>query len=195
MERPALGDDNHHRFDELFTENVNAVMAFALRRTYPEDAKDVVSKTFTVAWRRIEDVPPHPLPWLLGVARHVLLEQRRSEQRKNFLDDRLTDAARVHQFTGHVDVADSLIAQVAIRSALGRLRPSDRDVLTLVAWEGLSTTELATALGCTKATASLRLHRARRRFAKHLEAEDSNVPVSLTENEQVALRSTGREAR
>jgi DNA-directed RNA polymerase specialized sigma24 family protein len=101
----------------------------------------------------------------------------------------------VHQSTGHVDVADSLIAQVAIRNALGRLRSSDRDVLTLVAWEGLDTTELATALGCSKATASLQLHRARRRFAKYLEAEDGIVTHSSTDPTGLSLPSTAKEVR
>lgn len=184
----------HQRFDKLFTENVKQVTAFALRRVHAEDAKDVVSRTFTVAWRRLDDVPPEPLPWLIGVARNILLEQRRSDQRRTALEVRLTDAARI----GHnrdTDVADALIAQVAIRNALLRLRSSDRDVLTIVAWEGLNTSELATALGCTKATASLRLHRARRRFAKYLEADGSATAPSSTDPIGLSLPSTAKEIR
>jgi hypothetical protein len=58
MGASGMVDDRQQRFDRLFTENVHQITAFALRRTNPEDAKDVVSQTFTVAWRRIEDVPP-----------------------------------------------------------------------------------------------------------------------------------------
>jgi RNA polymerase sigma-70 factor, ECF subfamily len=192
---PTLTDDEHRRFEAIFRENVNEVMAFARRRTNPEDAKDVVSQTFSVAWRRLGDVPSYPLPWLFGVARNVLSEQRRSDIRQSALDERLADAAKVRGPSDHGDIADALIAQVGIRNALSRLRPSDRDVLTLVAWEGLNTTELATALGCTKATASLRLHRAQRRFVKHLEAEGATASPSLGESEHMALRSTAREAR
>jgi DNA-directed RNA polymerase specialized sigma24 family protein len=50
-----------------------------------------------------------------------------------------------------------------------RMRPQDREIVTLVAWQGFSTEQLATSLGCSKALASLRLHRARRRFASFLE--------------------------
>jgi RNA polymerase sigma-70 factor (ECF subfamily) len=35
-------------------------------------APDVVAETFLVAWRRLDDVPADPLPWLYGVARRVL---------------------------------------------------------------------------------------------------------------------------
>jgi RNA polymerase sigma-70 factor, ECF subfamily len=79
-----------------------------------------------VAWRRLEDVPSETPPWLIGVARNILPEQRRSEQRRSALDGRLTDEARVDQSTERPDAADELIAQVAIRSALSRLRPYDR---------------------------------------------------------------------
>jgi RNA polymerase sigma-70 factor (ECF subfamily) len=189
-----LIEDRHQKFDKLFTENVNAVMAFALRRTHREDAKDVVSGTFAVAWRRLDDVPSEPLPWLIGVARNILLEQRRSEQRRRALDGRLTDAARVDQATERPDVADELIAEVVIRGALGRLSDADRDVLTLVAWEGLNTTELAIALDCSKATASLRLHRARKRFAKNLETGDGISALSKR-TKPVPMPSTAREVQ
>jgi RNA polymerase sigma-70 factor, ECF subfamily len=29
---------------------------------------DIVSETFLVVWRRLDDVPESPLPWLLAVA-------------------------------------------------------------------------------------------------------------------------------
>ena len=64
------------------------------------------------------------------------------------------------------DVADSMVLRSSIRDALVRMRPEDREVVTLVAWQGFTTEQLAAALGCSKALASLRLHRARRRFAR-----------------------------
>lgn len=30
-------------------------------------ARDALSDTFTVAWRRLDEVPVEPLPWLFGV--------------------------------------------------------------------------------------------------------------------------------
>ena len=47
-------------------------------------AQDAVSETFLVAWRRLADVPTgaDTLPWLYGVARRVLANQRRGNQRR-----------------------------------------------------------------------------------------------------------------
>jgi DNA-directed RNA polymerase specialized sigma24 family protein len=48
-----------------------------------------------------------------------------------------------------------------LRRALAQLGPSDRDVLLLVTWEGLTPTEAAVALGIPPGTARSRLYRSR----------------------------------
>jgi RNA polymerase sigma-70 factor, ECF subfamily len=59
------------------------VRAYALRRASPDAAQDVVADTFLVVWRRLEDVPADALPWLYGIARRVLANQRRSADRSS----------------------------------------------------------------------------------------------------------------
>jgi len=49
-------------FTALWQQHAPRVMAYALRYV------EVVADTFLVAWRRLADVPRHPLPWLLVVA-------------------------------------------------------------------------------------------------------------------------------
>ncbi|MER5621980.1 sigma factor-like helix-turn-helix DNA-binding protein [Streptosporangium sp. NPDC002544] len=44
----------------------------------------------------------------------------------------------------------------------------DREVLSLVAWEGLDREEIATALGVSRNAIRIRPHRARRRFHRAL---------------------------
>jgi DNA-directed RNA polymerase specialized sigma24 family protein len=66
------------RFEGLFRQNYAAVRAYALRRAPHDVAQDVAAETFLVAWRRLDDVPDDALPWLYGVARRVLANQRRS---------------------------------------------------------------------------------------------------------------------
>jgi DNA-directed RNA polymerase specialized sigma24 family protein len=66
----------HERFACVFDEHVRAVSAYALRRTTPAEADDVVAETFLIAWRRLNEIPPDPKPWLLGVARRALANQR-----------------------------------------------------------------------------------------------------------------------
>ena len=51
--------------------------------------------------------------------------------------------------------------QAVLRSALSRLRPEEREVLTLVAWEDLTVADAARALGLPAGTARRLLHQAR----------------------------------
>ena len=160
-----MGQADRAQFEVLYRGNIRPLLAYVLTRTSRDNAHDVVSSTFLVAWRRFDQVPVDALPWLIGVARRVLADQWRAESRRKALGDRLADDA----LTGGTfvdDVGDSLVLRRSIREALMRMRPEDREVVTLAAWQGFTTEQLATALDCTKALASLRLHRARRRFAK-----------------------------
>jgi RNA polymerase sigma factor (sigma-70 family) len=161
------------RFEDLFRENYAAVRGYALRRTAPEAAQDAVAETFLVAWRRLDDVPGDALPWLFAVARRVLANQRRSAGRAAALEDRLAaSAADPGSPEEGVEEAD------ALRSALGRLSPRDREALMLVAWHGLSGARAARAAGCSRSAFGVRLHRARRRLAAQLRAEALPVPAN-----------------
>src|SRR6185437_14080530 len=72
----------------LFNEHAAAVRAYALRRIDPASADDTVSEVFVVACRRIEEIPPDALPWLLACARRVLANQYRGARRRLALVDR-----------------------------------------------------------------------------------------------------------
>lgn len=79
-------------FRDLYARHFDAVLGFALRRCdRPEDAADVTAETFVVAWRRLRHVPAGDgtRPWLYGVARRVLANQRRGEGRRAALGARL----------------------------------------------------------------------------------------------------------
>jgi RNA polymerase sigma-70 factor (ECF subfamily) len=145
------------------------VLAYAQRRASPEVAAEVASSTFGVLWRRIDEPLADPLPWLYGVARRELANQRRSDRRRRSLVTRLS--LRRASPTIAPDAADSAVDGVEARAALARLRPDDREALMLIAWEGLTPEQAAAVLGVTPATFAVRLHRARRR----LEAELSNA--------------------
>jgi RNA polymerase sigma-70 factor (ECF subfamily) len=149
--------DLERPFRKAYDEHVRAVAAFALRRApTAADAEDVVSETFLVAWRRFGEAPADLRPWLFGVARHVLRHHYRATQRRDALSARLAGAlARLGSETAD---AGWLV------DALPQLSESDRDVLTLTAWEGLSHAEAAQVLGCSAGAVAVRLHRARGRL-------------------------------
>jgi RNA polymerase sigma-70 factor (ECF subfamily) len=132
--------DPQTRFEELYRAYADRVHAYALRRTTPATADDVVAEVFLVAWRRLDRVPDEPFAWLLGVARRVLANRRRSESRAAALHRRLV---------GHQRVEDTAFIAVdgRVHEALARLGDRDRELLLLVAWEGLKPAELAEVLG------------------------------------------------
>ena len=162
------------RFEGLFRANYPAVRAYALRRSAPEAAKDVVAETFLVAWRRLDEVPEDALPWLYGVARRVLANQRRTADRSAALATRLAGGAPPPTET---DPAAAAGEAEIVRLALGRLSEPSREALMLVAWHGLSGARAARAAGCSRAAFAVRLHRARARLAAELAAlEPASVP-------------------
>ena len=153
------------RFEGLFRENYAAVRAYAVRRASPEAAQDVVAETFLVAWRRLDDVPADALPWLYGVARRVLANQRRSADRGEALERRLAIAAAP---VGALDPGDTAGDNELMRLALGRLSEPSREALMLVAWHGLTGARAARAAGCSRGAFAVRLHRARGRLTAEL---------------------------
>ena len=161
-------DDRQRRFGVLFDTHRRRVLAYALRRVDdPADAADVLAETFLTAWRRLDDVPPDALPWLLGVARRVLSNQRRGERRRTGLADRLG-----HELSVQVPAAPEHDTALVVRQALASLPEADREVLLLEAWEGLAPAQIAVAVGASGVAVRTRLKRARRRLAQELEALD-----------------------
>jgi RNA polymerase sigma factor (sigma-70 family) len=166
------------RFRALYDGSYARLLGFALRRTRTvEDAADVVAETFLVAWRRLEDVPPgdEARLWLYGVARRVLANQRRGERRRERLEVRLLLEPSLGR---PAPGAEESVDLDAVAGAFARLPARDREVLELVAWEGLAPRDLSIVLGCSRVAARVRLHRARKRFAEQLSRAGVKVPTS-----------------
>jgi RNA polymerase sigma-70 factor (ECF subfamily) len=167
--------DRERRLESLHETYYGTVRAYALRRTDPHTAQDVVAEVFVIAWRRLDDLPDEPLPWLFGVARRVLANHRRGAARRSALHVRLEEQAAISA-PGR-DPLDRLAGDAAqVHAALARLAERDREALLLVAWEGLEPEVAARAYGCSRATFAVRLHRARKRLAAALAAEAAVAP-------------------
>jgi RNA polymerase sigma-70 factor, ECF subfamily len=160
--------DRRRRFEILYTAHAERVLAYALRRVPPDDAREVVAEAFLVAWRRFEQIPAEPLPWLLVVARNIILNQQRSSRRRRALGSRLeADLSRRARIVS--DPADEVGTRDAVIAALRRLPPIEREALILSAWDKLSHRAAALVAGCSPGTFAVRLHRARKHLAKELE--------------------------
>jgi RNA polymerase sigma factor (sigma-70 family) len=154
-------------FAALYEANFSRILGYTVRRTQtPEDAADAAAETFLIAWRRLEQVPEGDGArlWLYGTARRVLANQRRSDARRTRLSERLRAELEVAAEAREEDSAEVEL----IRAAMSRLGQKDRELLGLVAWEGLGPAEIATVLGCSRNAAKLRTHRARKRLAREI---------------------------
>lgn len=167
--------DPRARLEQLYADNYERIRGYALRRTDTvEDAHDVVSETFLVAWRRLDDVPDgdRAVLWLYGTARKVLSNQHRSNRRRRRLMHRLRSQPPppIHVPSAHEPDTQR------VATAFARLTPDDQEILVLTGWEQLDPGQLAIVLECARSTARVRLHRARKRFAAALEAEGMRSP-------------------
>ncbi|MGC9154776.1 MAG: RNA polymerase sigma factor [Ferrimicrobium sp.] len=176
-------EERKERFDALYRSTRAKILAYALRRVpSTEDAADVLAETFTVAWRRLEQAPAGDaaLLWLYGIAHNVVRNNGRSRRRRSQLVGRI--AQQVPE-TAWWDVARDEERLVALM-CLARLPQDDREVLMLVAWEGLAPSAVATVLECSAGAARARIHRARRRLelAIHAAEAEDNHRVDVSTN-------------
>ena len=155
--------ERRESFEAVYRELYAPICGYTLRRVRDrEDAAEAIAETFATLWRRFDRCPQGAelRPWLFGVARRVIANQRRGERRRTALGERLAanvDQAALHAF--HPEEATSELAR-----AFATLNEADRELLSLVAWEGLTREELAIALGTNRAVVRVRLHRARKRL-------------------------------
>ena len=182
-----MGPEGHParkgEFDAFFGDHYSELRRYVIRRVEDGDgADDVLAETFAVAWRRRDQIPEPALPWLFGVCHRVIANRRRSAKRRARLFGRLT-STRVD--LGR-DPAEILAERSEIARAFAGLSDSQREVLRLVAWEGLSAADAAKVLGCSVAAFRVRLHRARSELAKRLgEAghEEGETPATTNQRE------------
>lgn len=150
-------------FESVFDAYSAEVAAYLQRRVSPEVADDALADTFLVAWRRVDEMPARPLPWLLGIAHRTLANHVRGRRRQAALLDRLRALGAPPRERAPAEPERSEVLE-----ALRRLKPIDQEVLMLIAWEELTAAEAAAVLGCSKGAFRVRLHRARNRMERQL---------------------------
>lgn len=68
----------------------------------------------------------------------------------------------------------------ALRVALRDLAESDRELISLIAWDELTPSQAAQVLGISPVSARVRLHRARARLRKKLDDEVRHLDEATT---------------
>lgn len=167
------------RVAALFSAHAARLFAYARRYGPAELAEDLVSDAFVVAIRRENDLPEdtgEAYAWLVGTVRKIAANQRR---RDASYDKYWREAVRTYWSDGRTDSPETLVAdRDECLAALANLSEDDRDLLLLVAWDGLTPEQAGAALGISRRTLAVRLHRARQRLTLHLVPQPVVVAIA-----------------
>jgi RNA polymerase sigma-70 factor (ECF subfamily) len=157
--RSLAGDEQ--AFMEVIYRHEVAVGAYLARRAGREAAEDLLGEVWVAAFesRRTYDRSfPEARPWLYGVALNRLRHYWRSRPAEDLVPD-VTSLANGWDPWPAVDAR--VDTQAVLLTALAKLRPEEREVLTLVAWEDLTVADAARVLGMPAGTGRRLLHQAR----------------------------------
>lgn len=178
MTEPAHADDPRRVLLALYDASLDDVYGYLVRRCDSvATAEELTSETFLAAVSAIERRPPPALsvPWLIGVARHKLVDHwRRSERERRTL--RAVDAQPIADGDPWDVELDSIVAHEVLR----RLGAHHRGALTLRYLDGLPVAEVAAVLDRTVGATEQLLVRARAAFRDAYEDERPTDPAEAS---------------
>lgn len=151
---------------ELFETYASRLYAYARRHAAPSEAEDLVSEAFTTLLRRsaggVAMDGSDAFAWLVGTVRKLAAnERRRGDTRERYW----REAVRTFWHHSHASSPEDTVAErERCLSALAQLADTDREVLLLLAWDGLTADQAAQVLGISRNALGVRLHRARQRL-------------------------------
>jgi RNA polymerase sigma-70 factor (ECF subfamily) len=165
--------DNTERFEDLYGATYQDVLAYCRRRVPIDDADDVVSATYVVAWRRLDDVlsADSPIAWLYGVAYRVIGNHYRGSGRLASFRKKLRrlPPKRVVSPEDEVEISDEVgRALVALES----LTPADQELIRLAVFEDLSRREIGAVVGLSPEAVASRLYRARTELRRAFDTDE-----------------------
>ncbi len=158
----------------LYDRALPQVYGYLLRRCDSRAvAEDLTAETFLAAVDALRrpQAPPVDVAWLIGTARHKLVDHWRRVAR----DERNLRA--VEPPADHEDPWDATLDALAARSALARLGPHHRAALTLRYLDDLTVPQVAAALGRTLHATEALLARARTAFRAAYEQNPTGEEV------------------
>jgi len=165
-------------FDALYRRYVPAVFRYVRARvTTLDDAEDITAVTFMSALQSLDRYEERGLfaAWLFTIARRQIVAHRRSGARGE--TEPIDDAAhRLAAADGEPDAA-GLEARDALRAAMLRLTPDQREAITLRFYGGLRVLEVAAVLGKDESAVKMILHRGLRKLRDGLDGRADAGPA------------------
>jgi RNA polymerase sigma-70 factor, ECF subfamily len=171
----ARARHDRQAFEQFYRRHFDAIVRFAARRSNDQSmVVDLVAAVWLEVVASLDRFDPRQgraLPWILGIAANLCASERRRRGRERQALRRLAgrrvleddDYARLDR---EIDAARTA---AALRGALSGLPPGERVVAELVLVDGLTPSEVASALGIPAASVRMRLTRARRKLRAKVE--------------------------
>jgi RNA polymerase sigma-70 factor (ECF subfamily) len=168
ISRSADGDRG--AFEVLYKRYSRPVFGLALRRLGDRGrAEDAVQETFAALWRSARTYRPERgpgAPWLYAVARNAIVDRARN---RTEAPAEVPDTPSLE--LGPAERAEASFVSWRVHRALEGLPQSERDVIELAYWGGLSQSEVASFLGIPLGTVKTRTRSGLGRLATMLEGE------------------------
>ena len=168
----AARDGDRYAFDELFSRYQRAVYLIILRRLGNEaEAQELVQEVFIQALRKIRQLA-NPVcfgGWLRSIAQRMAINRAMRSRSAVSLDAQRMSCDFAE---GQTPLGEILARERAdqVRHGLDRLADLDRDTLVAFYFQGRSLVEMSNQFDSPVGTIKRRLHVARKRLAKELEA-------------------------
>jgi RNA polymerase sigma-70 factor (ECF subfamily) len=149
-------------FEEVYDRHAAQVLAWARARV-GEHAADLTAEVFARAWlnrtRFRHETETSALPWLLGIARNVLLESLRKRRVEDAARRRLGMPRLLAGDAALDAITDGRVLSESDRRTLASLPQQDRELLRLRVIEERSYRDIAGRLRCTPQAARHRVSR------------------------------------
>jgi RNA polymerase sigma-70 factor (ECF subfamily) len=153
----------------LYDEYAGMLHAFVRRFSVdPDRAEDVVQETLLRAWRNLDAIDPgrgEPRSYLFSVARNIVIDQWRAQQRR----PRLVSDEDAVQAAAITDNVDRMLDGWLVSEALQRLSLQHRAVIVQLYFRGRTVAEAADELGVPAGTVKSRAYYAVRSLRMVLE--------------------------
>jgi len=163
-----IGEGDRDAFETLYERYARSVFGLALRRLGDrEHAEDAVQDTFTSVWRSARSYRPERgpgAPWLYTVARNAIVDRARA---RRDVGGEAPDVASLE--AGPDERAEAGWERFVVHRAIAELPGSERAVLELAYWSGLSQSEIADFLNIPLGTVKTRTRNGLSRLADLLE--------------------------
>ena len=150
-----------------------AIHSFCARAVGPDRAADVTQEVFLTAWRRRDRFDANKgslIGWLMGIAKHKVLDSHRSAARSRALEEKVSGVIELRPEGPGVDgLADRMLVEEALQGLSDRARKA----VELAFWSDLTHVEIAEVCEIPLGTVKSDIRRALGRLRRHLAGRET----------------------